>query len=156
MPLQCTHLSIKKCQKSVWKFEKGSFAERIFQTIDCDQSVAGTTLENQTPQSVSTLTVSSPTLSRQMAWKYFTRKSCNWCVFGEIWSAKRRNMICKKSKKDLKLGEVRDQSRPPNLFCHTVSKFKENRKKTSRWKQVALHCENSLLARLKLQISALQ
>ena len=39
-------------------------------------------------------------------------------------------MICKKeSKKDIKLGEVRDQSWAPNLSCHTVSKFKENRKK---------------------------
>ena len=48
-----------------------------------------------------------------------------------------RNMICKKEKydlqkgeqKDIKLGEVRDQSWAPNLSCHTVSKFKENRKK---------------------------
>ena len=75
--VHCARLSIKSAKNQFESFEKGSFAERIFQTIDCDQSVAGTTLENQTPQSVSTLTVSSPTLSRQMAWKYFTIKSCN-------------------------------------------------------------------------------
>ena len=56
---------------------------------------AGTTLENQTQQSVSTLTVSRNqkkprrNLSRQMSWKSFERKlAISRCVLGEIWSKK--------------------------------------------------------------------
>ena len=80
---------------------------------------AGTTLENQTQQSVSTLTVSRNqkkprrNLSRQMSWKSFERKlAISRCVLGEIWSEKI---------KARKRGKVRDQSWTPNLSCHTVS-----------------------------------
>ena len=72
------------------------------------------------------------------------------CVLGEIWRAK------KPSKKDIKPGKVRDQSRTPNLSCRTVSESRVFCELSFSFLESNLfRCENSLWVPLKLQISAM-
>ena len=85
MSVQCTHLSIKKCQKSVWKFWERFFRETNFSNY----RLWSICCRNDLGESNATISLNFDSKFTNSIKKYFTRKSCNWCVFGEIWSAKR-------------------------------------------------------------------
>ena len=157
MPVQCsTHLSIKKCQKSVWKFWERFFRETNFSNYRlwsiCCRNDLGESNATISLNFDSKFTNSIKTNDLEIFYKKKLQLMCVW-----------RNMICKKEKYDLQKEQERRQtgrskrSKPGAKFILSHSfKIQRKQKKTSWWKQVALHCENSLLARLKLQISALQ
>lgn len=124
---------------------------------------AGTTLENQMQQSVSTLTVSRiykskeiwprRNLSRQMTLRSLERKVGNLylCVLGEKWQAGKNE-----SKKEITVGKSKRSKQGQNLSCRTVSEsgvFCEF--SFSFLESNLFRCENSLWVPLKLQISAM-
>ena len=103
--------------------------------------VAGTTLENQMQLSVSTLTVSRnlKKQGRRQTYHYkwvgdLLKKSFQ---FGDVYWEK-YGVEKKQSKKDIKPGKVRDQSRTSNLSCHTVSESGEKWTFFFSWKQLVL------------------
>ena len=128
--VHCTRLSIKKCQKSVWKFWERFFGGTNFSNYRlwsiCCRNDLGESNATISLNFDSKFTNSIKTNGLEI---FYKKKLQSMCVWRNMICKKEKYMICKKSKKDLKLGKVRDQSRAPNLSCHTVSKFKENIKK---------------------------
>ena len=110
---------------------------------------AGTTLENQTQQSVSTLTVSRNqkkprrNLSRQMSWKSFERKlAISRCMVEKNWGKKMGES--KRSKLDTKF----ILSHSFRIWAKVIFFFLS-------LESSLVCCENSLWVPLKLQISAM-
>ena len=105
----------------------------VGQILQWNMFGAGTTLENQMQQSVSTLTVSRiykskeiwprRNLSRQMTLRSLERKVGNLylCVLGEKWQAGKNE-----SKKEITVGKSKRSKQGQNLSCRTVSESVEN------------------------------